>query len=451
MKKPFGKSLLGSLLALALVAGACGDSNSNDDDGATSDTTSESGGGGDFAVPTTGCPADASTKLAAGAPIKLGISLPQSGQLAAFDAIRQGMNISIKKANDAGGVDGHPIELIAKDDAYEAARTVVNLTEMIDKDKIFASVGIIGTPNVAATRDKHEKTCTPQLNVNTGFPAWGDWPRLFDRSILIAGLTLAFIASAESLLTATAVDSMQQHAPRTKYDRELAAQGVGNVVCGVLGVLPLTGVIVRSGANVQAGAQTRLSAILHGLWLLLFAVVFTFVLRLIPVSCLAAILVYTGCKLVNIKAVRELGKYGKGEVAVYVVTLAVIVVIDLLTGIVMGLGLAVVQLVYRFTHLTIWVERDTERNRTTLYLKGAATFLRLPKLAQALQGIPPDTELHVHFEDLAHIDHACLDLLMKWGKQHEATGGSLVLDWESLTAKFRQVKKNNGKNGRAET
>ncbi len=290
-----------------------------------------------------------------------------------------------------------------------------------------------------------------KLTDAVSLPAWGDLPRLLDRSILIAGLTLAFIASAESLLTATAVDAMQQHAPRTKYDRELAAQGVGNVVCGVLGVLPLTGVIVRSGANVQAGGRTRLSTILHGLWLLLFAVVFTFVLRHIPVACLAAILVYTGCKLVNIKAVRELGKYGKGEVAIYVVTVVVIVVIDLLTGIVTGLGLAVVQLIHRFTHLTIRVERDTERNRTTLYLTGAATFLRLPKLAQALQAIPPDTELHVHFDNLGHIDHACLDLLMKWEKQHEATGGSLVIDWESLTAKFRQVGKNNGKNGRQET
>ena len=168
-------------------------------------------------------------------------------------------------------------------------------------------------------------------------------------------------------------------------------------------------------------------------------------------ACLAAILVYTGCKLVNIKAMRALGKYGKGEVAVYIVTLAGIVLIDLLTGIMLGLGLAVVKLVYRFTHLTIRVEQDTERNRTNMFLEGAATFLRLPKLAQALQAIPPNAELHVRFEDLGHIDHACLDLLMKWEKQHEATGGSLVIDWESLTAKFRQVGKDNGKNGRAET
>lgn len=166
--------LLAPLLALALVAGACGDSNSNDDNEGSTDTTASGQSSGEFEVPTTNCPADATTELAAGAPIKLGISLPQSGPLAAFDAIRQGMNITIKKVNEAGGVDGHKIELVAKDDAYEAARTVVNLTQMIDQDKIFASVGMIGTPNVAATRQKHEQTCTPQLNVNTGFPAWGD-------------------------------------------------------------------------------------------------------------------------------------------------------------------------------------------------------------------------------------------------------------------------------------
>lgn len=276
-------------------------------------------------------------------------------------------------------------------------------------------------------------------------PTWGDLYRLLDRPILIAGLTLAFIASAESLLTATAVDAMQHHAPRTRYDRELAAQGVGNVVCGVLGVLPLTGVIVRSGANVLAGGRTRLSTIFHGVWLLLFAVVFSVVLRHIPVACLAAILVYTGCKLVNVKAMREIGKYGKGEVAVYIVTLAGIVLLDLLTGIVMGLGLAVVLLVYHFTHLTIRLEEDKKQRRTNIYLEGAATFLRLPKLAQALQTIPPDTELHIHFEDLAHIDHACLDLLMKWEKQHKATGGSLVIDWNELTAKFQQVGNNRGR------
>jgi ABC-type branched-subunit amino acid transport system substrate-binding protein len=171
MKK---RTLLVPVLALALVAGACGDSNSKNDNNGSTDTTSKGTSGGAFKVPTTNCPADATTKLAAGEPIKIGLSLPQSGPLAAFDAIRVGMKIAFDKQNAAGGVDGHQLQLIAKDDAYEPARSVVNVTEMIDKDKIFASAGQIGTPNVAASQKKHEDPCTPQLNVNTGFPAWGD-------------------------------------------------------------------------------------------------------------------------------------------------------------------------------------------------------------------------------------------------------------------------------------
>lgn len=277
-----------------------------------------------------------------------------------------------------------------------------------------------------------------------GLPAAGDWGRFLNGSILGAGLALAFVASTESLLTATAADALQQHAPRTKYDRELAAQGVGNLLCGLLGALPMTGVIVRTGANIQAGARTRAATMLHGLWLLVFAVLFPPILRLIPIASLAAVLVFTGWKLMNPKAVRALWLYGKGEVAIYAVTLATVVIVDLLTGILVGIGLALAQLVYQFSHLTIRLEEDRERQRAVLYLEGAATFIRLPKLAAALQTVPPNTELHVHFEGLSHIDHACLDLLMNWEKQHEAAGGSLVVDWESLTAKFRHYGKGNG-------
>lgn len=280
-------------------------------------------------------------------------------------------------------------------------------------------------------------------------PAAGDWQWLLDWSIVGAGLALAFVASAESLLTATAADAMQQHAPRTKYDRELVAQGMGNLVCGLLGALPITGVIVRTSANIQAGGRTRASTMLHGLWLLVFAALLPQLLRLIPIASLAAILVYTGWKLMNPKAVRELWKFGKGEVAIYTATLATVVIVDLLTGILLGIGLALSQLVYRFSHLNLRLEVDRERNRTVLYMEGAATFLRLPKLAAMLQTVPLNTELHVHLEGLSHIDHACLDLLMNWEKQHAATGGSLVIDWESLTARFHEFGKSNGKNNGA--
>lgn len=147
------------------------------------------------------------------------------------------------------------------------------------------------------------------------------WPALsklaaaFEWPVLGAALAIALIASAETLLSAAAVDRLH-NGPRTEYNRELLAQGVGNTLCGVLGALPMTGVIVRSSANVEAGAKTRLSAFLHGAWMLAFVALLPFVLNLIPTASLAAVLVYTGFKLVTPKAARQLARFGKSEVAI---------------------------------------------------------------------------------------------------------------------------------------
>jgi MFS superfamily sulfate permease-like transporter len=253
--------------------------------------------------------------------------------------------------------------------------------------------------------------------------------------VLQAGIVLAVVASAETLLCATAVDQMQSDT-RTDYDRELTAQGVGNIVCGLLGALPMTGVIVRSSANVEAGAKTRLSAILHGLWLLVFVALLAFVLRLIPTAALAAMLVYTGYKLVNIRVIRDLRRYGWGEIVIYFATLGMIVCTDLLTGVLTGIGLSALKLLYTFSHLDVRLDISHANKLAVLSLEGAATFVRLPYLASELERVPDDVELHVDFEHLDYIDHACLDLLMNWAKQHEGTGGSLVIDWESLHSTF---------------
>lgn len=149
-------------------------------------------------------------------------------------------------------------------------------------------------------------------------------------------------------------------------------------------------------------------------------------------------LVFTGYKLVNLKVLKDLRQYGKGEVAIYLATLATIVATDLLTGVLVGIGLSAAKLLYTFSHLNIELRSDPAGHVTTLHLRGAATFVRLPKLAAALDTVRPSTELHVHFEDLKYIDHACLDLLMNWERQHETTGGRLVIDWDRLTARFQR-------------
>jgi MFS superfamily sulfate permease-like transporter len=258
---------------------------------------------------------------------------------------------------------------------------------------------------------------------------------LFD--LVQASVVIAMIASAETLLCATAVDKMH-NGRGTDYDRELCAQGIGNSLCGLFGALPMTGVIVRSASNVQAGASTRLSAILHGVWLVVFVSLLVPVLRAIPVACLAAVLVFTGYKLVNLRHLAELRKYGWGEVVIYLATLTMIVATDLLTGVLVGVGLSAVKLLYTFSHLEAGIENDPQSNRSVLALQGAATFLRLPVLATTLQKVPANAELHVDLQRLDYIDHACIDLLMSWAKQHEKTGGSLVIDWNTLHAQFRR-------------
>lgn len=256
-------------------------------------------------------------------------------------------------------------------------------------------------------------------------------------SLLVkSGIIVALIASAETLLCATAVDLLHR-GPRTNYGKELRSQGVGNMICGVLGGLPMTGVIVRSSVNVAAGARTRLSAILHGVWLLVFVAALAFVLRMIPTAVLAGILVHTGWKLMNLrKNFIELRRYGKSEVAIWVATLSVIVLEDLLTGVLFGVFLAGIKLLYRFSHLETDLEVNREQSKASLVLAGTATFPRLPKLAAELEKVPDNAELHVDLHDLRYIDHACLELFMTWAKQHESLGGRLVLDWEYLHARF---------------
>ena len=262
-----------------------------------------------------------------------------------------------------------------------------------------------------------------------------DWFR--QPALYLDALGVALVATAETLLTATALDKMHKGA-RTNYDKELTAQGIGNLICGFIGSLPMTGVLVRSGVNVRSGAQTRMSTIMHGFWLLLFVSALPFVVRLIPTCSLAALLVYTGYKLADLKAWKQIKAFGRSELAIYLTTVASIVCIDLLTGVLIGIGLSIAKLLYIVSHLEIQVVDDPEANRTDISFKGAGTFLSLPRIASALESVRPDTELHVHLNELDYVDHACLDLFMNWDKQSQATGGKLIIDWTALSAVFKE-------------
>lgn len=259
-----------------------------------------------------------------------------------------------------------------------------------------------------------------------------DW-----NTVIVAAIVIAIVASAETLLCATAVDQLHSGA-RTKYNRELFAQGVGNTLCGAVGGLPMTGVIVRSAANVQAGATSRLSAVVHGFWLLAFVAIFPFVLRLIPTSALAAMLVYIGYRLMNFGKLKALFKVSRSDGIIFLVTVGTIVATDLLTGVITGFGLSAIILLKRFSKLNVELNVDDATGQSELVLDGAATFLGIPKLAERLENVQPGTTLKINTDRLTYMDHASHEIVIQWEAQHRATGGEVIIDWDELE-KSRRV------------
>jgi MFS superfamily sulfate permease-like transporter len=260
--------------------------------------------------------------------------------------------------------------------------------------------------------------------------------QLLDPKLIASALSLAAIASAETLLCAGAVDRMQDKV-RTDYNRELFAQGIGNTVCGLLGALPMTGVIVRSSANVSAGAETRASTILHGLWLLVVVVAFPGVLRLIPTASLAGVLVYTGFKLLSPAHLRELRAFGWPSVAIYAATVVSIVATDLLTGVLIGITLSILRLLSRLGSFELNVE--THESRADAYLQGAVTFVGLPRLVTLLEALPRELDLTLHADAVVYVDHACLVAIADFEQQRKRSGQSVRIAWPQLEARSEKV------------
>ncbi len=267
----------------------------------------------------------------------------------------------------------------------------------------------------------------------------GAFGKLGDPKLIMLSFVFAFVASAATLLTANAIDQRQTRS-KADYDREMLAQGVGNILTGGVGGLPMTGVIVRSSVNVDAGAQTRWSTIMHGVWILLFVSAAPEALELIPKASLGAILVYTGYKLMDYKGLAALYRQGRAELGICLVTLFGVVFVDLFIGILAGLAVSVFKIVYTFARLEIRSEPHPSRPVQELHLTGSATFLQLPHLARALDETPADRELHVHIDRLDHIDHACLQLLSSWNQRRESEGrAGMVVEWDELTERYRKA------------
>jgi MFS superfamily sulfate permease-like transporter len=286
-----------------------------------------------------------------------------------------------------------------------------------------ALVGVVaGTALAAALALPVQRVDVPDAILSAvSVPTMADLSRLGESGILAAALVIAVIASAETLLSAAAVDRMHDGV-RTNYDRELSAQGVGNLLCGLAGALPMTGVIVRSSANVQAGAVTRSSTILHGAWILAAVALLPWLLREVPMAALAGVLVVTGWRLVSLKHVRELlHRHGVLPAAIWAATVVMVVATDLLTGVLVGLALSLLEVLPHLRRMPLRIRRrDLPTGEAELRLEGAATFLQLPALLRALEALPPDATVRLDAGGLAQIDHTSMEMLADWAERRAA-------------------------------
>ncbi|MFB7444985.1 bifunctional SulP family inorganic anion transporter/carbonic anhydrase [Streptomyces mirabilis] len=253
--------------------------------------------------------------------------------------------------------------------------------------------------------------------------------------IAAAVLTVTLVCSVQSLLGAVAVDKLVARRPaqqtrvgRSDLNRELLGQGAANVISGALGGLPVAGVAVRSSANVQAGAVSRNSTMLHGVFVVVAALLMVPILELIPLASLAALVMAVGIQMVSLHHIRTVTRHR--EVLVYVVTTLGVVCLGVLEGVVLGVSVAVAVALHRLARTRI-----THEEREGVHyvrVRGQLTFLAVPRLSRALHLVPQGT--HVDLElDGSFMDHAAYESLQDWQNAHVARGGTVELTGRSGT------------------
>lgn len=231
----------------------------------------------------------------------------------------------------------------------------------------------------------------------TGLFTLPDFTQIINKEVWIVAFTIAIIASLETLLSIEAVDKIDPFKRNTPTNRELIAQGVGNITSGLLGGLPMTSVIVRSSANVNAGGRTRQSALLHGMWLLLAILIIPNVLNFIPLSCLAAILLQTGYKLAKPALFTSMYKKGLDQFIPFFATIVAIVFTDLLMGVGIGLVVATfyilkanMQNAFKFD-----IVKQNDYDKAVITLAEEVSFLNKAPIQQKLYSLPKSVGLIV--------------------------------------------------------
>ncbi len=235
------------------------------------------------------------------------------------------------------------------------------------------------------------------------------WEYLNNIDVWTVGLTIALVASIETLLGIEAVDKLDPLKRRTPANQELKAQGIGNIVSGLLGGLPLTSVIVRGSANVEAGAKSKFSAIMHGLLILLSVLFIPGLLNKIPLSALAAILIMTGYKLVKPSIFKEIYRKGWDQFVPFTITLLAILLTDLLVGIIIGTLIALFSLIKSNFKSAVMVVHDD--NKYLVRFRKDISFLNKPIVKEKLESVPADAYVLIDMTRADFIDKDIIDVV----------------------------------------
>lgn len=257
-----------------------------------------------------------------------------------------------------------------------------------------------------------------------------DFSKLFSvPQVFGDAFTIGLLASLETLLCVEAIDKLDPLKRKTPVNRELIAQGVGNMACGLVGAIPMTAVIVRGAANVDAGGRTRLSAFTHGVFLLGAVALIPFALNQIPFAALAAILLITGYNLTKPALYRSMFALGWNQFLPFVITIVVVLLTDLLLGVGIGLLLSIYFVVRNNFKAEYKIEQHQESSTRFYYIKlnSMVTFLNKVNLQNALYQVPPYSVLTIDGSDSRFIDYDVLEMISEYEKQAHERHIQLIL------------------------
>lgn len=236
-----------------------------------------------------------------------------------------------------------------------------------------------------------------------------DWANIMMPQVWITAVTLAIVASLESLLSLEAIDKIDPAKNISPPNRELKAQGVGNMVSGLLGGLPVTSVIVRSSANVNSGGKSKLSTIIHGSLLLTSLLVFPEILNKIPIAALAAILIFTGYKLAKVSLFVEHYKKGMDQFLPFVITIVAILFTDLLVGIIIGIAVGLFFVLRSNFKTSIFIVK--EDHKYLIRFRKEVSFLNKPVLISHFEKIPDGSSVLIDATKSEFIDKDVIDIV----------------------------------------